>query len=81
VWGTGGSAQAHVYSRFLKKLIRCANEVEKIFARLVDEVSTLLPDFGQVLALDSKAITSLARGKKQDEKPLKPACTRDTDAD
>ena len=72
---------AHVYSRFLKKLMRCANEVEEIFARLVDEISTLLPGFGQVLALDSKAIDSLARGRKRDEKPPKPDGRRDTDAD
>jgi hypothetical protein len=53
----------------------------KIFARLVDEISTLLPDFGQVLALDSKAINSPARGKKRDKKPLKPDGRRDTGAD
>lgn len=72
---------AHVYSRFLKKFMRCANEVEKIFAQLVDEISTLLPGFGQVLVLDSKAINSLARGRKRDEKPPKPDGRRDTDAD
>lgn len=72
---------AHVYSRFLRKLIQSTDEVEKIFARLVDEVSTLLPDFGQVLALDSKAINSLACGKKRSKKPLKPDGRRDTDAD
>jgi len=72
---------AHAYIRFLRKLIRHAGEVEEMFARLVDEISRLLPDFGRVLALDSKAINSLARGKKRDEKPPKPDERRDTDAD
>jgi hypothetical protein len=74
---------SYVYSRMLVKLMRHAGEVEKIFTRLVDEISTLLPDFGRVLALDSKAIHSLARGKKRDEeeKVPKPDGRRDTDAD
>ena len=51
-----------------------------MFGRLVEKVSTLLPDFGRVLALDSKAITSLARGKNK-KGSLKPDGRRDTDAD
>lgn len=72
---------AYVYSRFLKKLIRHTDEVEEIFGQLVDEASRLLPDFGRVVALDSKAINSVARGKKRDSKPPKPDGRRDTDAD
>ncbi len=73
---------AHVYSRFCRKLMRHAGEGEKIFARLVEEISSLLPDFGRVLAMDSKAIKSLARGKKRDEEEVrKPDGRRDTDAD
>jgi len=33
-----------------------------VFFRLVEEIKTLLPDFGRVLAIDSKAISSLAQG-------------------
>lgn len=69
---------AYVYSRFCRKLMRYSDEVEKIFFCLVEEISTLLPDFGRVLAMDSKAINSLARGPKQDKKP---DGRRDTDAD
>jgi len=74
---------AYVYSRFCRKLMSYADEVEKIFLRLVEEIKTLLPDFGRVLAIDSKAIGSLARGQKRDqeEKPQKPDGRRDTDAD
>lgn len=74
---------AYVYSRILVKLMRHADEVENIFRRLVDEISVLLPDFGRVLAIDSKAVSSLARGKKRDEKEKvqKPDGRRDTDAD
>jgi hypothetical protein len=71
---------AYVYTRFCRKLMICADEVEKIFLRLGEEIKTLLPDFGRVLAIDSKAINSLARGQKRDEKPPKPDGRRDTDA-
>ncbi len=43
------------------------DEVENIFNRLVDEIKILLPDFGRILATDSKAIHSLARGPKRDK--------------
>jgi hypothetical protein len=74
---------AYVYSRFLGKLMWYSGEIEKMFDRLVEKVSTLLPDFGRVLAMDSKPINSLARGRKKDEeeKPRKPDGRRDTDAD
>jgi hypothetical protein len=78
---------AYVYTRFCRKLMICADEVEKIFLRLGEEIKTLLPDFGRVLAIDSKAINSLARGQNlpagkagRDEKPPKPDGRRDTDA-
>ncbi|MDZ4041882.1 MAG: transposase [Eubacteriales bacterium] len=72
-----------VYSRILTKLMQHTDEVEEIFGLLVDEISILLPDFGRVLALDSKAISSLARGKKRDEEEKAPRSDgrRDTDAD
>lgn len=74
---------AYVYSRFLGKLMRHIDEVERMFDRLVEKVSALLPDFGRVLAIDSKAINSLARGRKKEEgeKLQKPDGRRDTDAD
>lgn len=74
---------AYVYTRFCRKLMLYTDEVEKIFLRLVEEIKTLLPDFGRVLAIDSKAINSLARGQKRDEeeKTQKHDRRRDTDAD
>ncbi|AZK59011.1 Mobile element protein [Candidatus Desulforudis audaxviator] len=74
---------SYIYSRILVKLMRHADEVENIFTRLVDEIRVLLPDFGRILAIDSKAVSSLARGKKRDEeeKVQKPDGRRDTDAD
>ncbi len=59
------------------------DEVEKMFLQLVEEIKILLPDFGRVLAIDSKIIGSLARGRKRNEEKnaQKPVCTRDTDAD
>jgi len=73
---------AYVYTRFCRKLMGCQEEVNKIFYRLVEEIKTLLPDFGRVLAIDSKAISSLARGPKSSkDKPQKPDERRDSDAD
>ncbi len=74
---------AYVFTRFCRKLMMYSEEVEKIFLQLVEEVSTLLPDFGRFLAIDSKAINSLARGEKRnkDGKIKKPDGRRDTDAD
>ncbi len=74
---------AYVYTRFCRKLMHCSEEIDKIFLRLVEEISALLPDFGRVLAMDSKAINSLARGRKRnkDDKIQKTDGRRDTDAD
>jgi hypothetical protein len=74
---------AYVYSRFCRKLMAYIDEVNNIFTRLVDEISILLPDFGRFLAMDSKAVESLARGKKRnkDGKTQEPDGRRDTDAD
>ena len=58
---------AYVYSRFCRKLMAYIDEVNNIFTRLVDEISILLPDFGRFLAMDSKAVESLARGKKRNK--------------
>jgi len=74
---------AYVYTRFCRKLMAYIDEVDSIFARLVEEIRILLPDFGRNLAIDSKAVNSLARGQKRDKKgkTQKPDGRRDTDAD
>lgn len=74
---------AYVYTRFCRKLMGYIDDVNNIFNRLVEEIKILLPDFGRILAMDSKAISSLACGQKQDveKKTQKPDGRRDTDAD
>lgn len=46
------------YSRFLRSLYRHAEEIESIFNTLVKELQKELPDFGNILAGDGKAILS-----------------------
>ena len=66
------------YTSLLKSLYRCRDEVEAMFDQLVQKLKQLLPDFGNRLAVDSKAISSRARGKN---KNTKADGRRDLDAD
>lgn len=80
--GEKGVPTSYAYSRFIKKLFKKTEEIEKIFEKLVEEIKELLPDFGQVLAMDSKAIKSLSRSKNQKiEESKKTDGRRDNDAD
>ncbi|MGB4660945.1 MAG: transposase [Mobilitalea sp.] len=68
---------ASAYSRFLKHLIKCQNELNEIFQNLVKYMYENLEDFGELLALDGKAVQSYARNysdKKEEDG------RRDTDA-
>ena len=76
--GTGEIPSSYVYTRFLRKLLKCQNLIEKMFDDLVEEVSKLLPDFGEKVAVDSKAIKSFA---KKENKNKKEDGRRDLDAD
>ncbi len=59
----------YVYSRFLKKLMEeYRHFVNEIFDELVEMLTELLPDFGESLAIDGKAIQSFAN-RKSDKKP------------
>ena len=69
---------AWVYTRFLKTIMNYADEVDKIFKRLVDELRRILPDFGKHLSIDSKAISSFAKQKNKNQTP---DGRRDIDAD
>ena len=70
------------YSRFLKRLIQHQDEVDAMFDTLVDQLKLVLPDFGELLALDGKGIETHARGRKVEEEEQKePDGRRDTDAD
>jgi len=66
-----------VYSRFLLKLFEHKQMVDEIFDTLVKQCYEELPDFGNNLAIDGKAINSHARRKKEGS----PDGRRDLDAD
>ena len=53
-----------VYTRFMKLLFRCQDEIDAMFDGLVEEIRQYLPDLGEYLALDSKAIDGRANGIK-----------------
>ena len=63
------------YSRFLKNLIREQATIDEMFDTLITELQELLPDLGQHLAVDSKAIPTHARGR------MDPSQSGDPDAD
>jgi hypothetical protein len=78
VKGINNVPPSWVYSRFFKKLFNHEEEINKMFDSLVEEAAALLPDFGKRLAIDSKAISSLAKHKNSNDKE---DGRRDTDAD
>lgn len=72
------------YSRFLTKLMKKEHMeyIDDIFNYLIAELKELLPDFGERLAIDGKAIESYANSHKyENEKELKGDRRRDLDAD
>ena len=54
-----------VYSRFLGKLYKIRTLIDEMFHELLDTITALLPDFGQELAADGKAIRT--HGSKDQE--------------
>lgn len=68
---------AYIFSRFLKNLLENEKKIDAIFSNLVSELEKLLPDFGVNLAIDGKAISSLA---KRENKIKKEDGRRDGDA-
>lgn len=58
---------ACVYTRFLRKLLRHEALLQEMFDGLVDQLTELLPDFGERLAIDGKELPTHAR-KRGDEK-------------
>jgi hypothetical protein len=55
----------NAYSNFLRHLLRHAALIDALFVTLVNRLADALPEFGETLALDSKAIGSLARRKSR----------------
>ncbi len=72
--------KSYNYTRFLKKLLKHEDEIEKMFNTLVSKIKELLPDFGKILAYDGKALPSLSKHKPKDEKGKEDG-RRDEDAD
>jgi hypothetical protein len=69
-----------VFSRFLVSVMKHVDLVEAMFDRLVEGMAEMLPDFGEHLAIDGKALASYVRGKGGEGK-LEPDGRRDTDAE
>ncbi|MEJ2507155.1 MAG: transposase [Ignavibacteriaceae bacterium] len=61
----------YVYSRFLKLLIKHFDLLQEMFNTLVKELTELLPDLGETLASDGKAIPSFAKKKGTHEGDLR----------
>lgn len=57
--------RSYNFSRFLKNLMDCYDQIEEIFHALVHQIEDLLPGFGKTLAHDGKAIQTFARMKKR----------------
>ena len=59
--GIDAVPSSNAYTNFLKLLLRHSVLIEQLFYDLVEKLAELLPGFGEVLAIDSKAIKSRAR--------------------
>ena len=59
--GIDAVPSSNAYTNFIKRLIAHTDMIDSVFCELVDQLSKLLEGFGQVLAIDSKAIRSRAR--------------------
>jgi hypothetical protein len=69
------------FGRFLDLIITHRKKVLDIYHRLVDELGRLLPDLGQRLAVDSKALSSAGKPVRDEEKQKEPDGRRELDAD
>lgn len=75
--GTSAVPSPFAFSRFLSNVIEQESLILEVFDRLVETLKQLLPDFGQHLAFDGKAIPSFSTGRR-DQHTGK---TSDPDAD
>jgi len=62
--GLDAIPEPSAYTRFFKLLIRHGHLVDEMFDSLVDQLRQVLPGFGDVLAMDGKAIETAARRRK-----------------
>jgi hypothetical protein len=71
----------YVFSRFLTLLMDYAELLEEVFHALVEQLRQQLPQLGQKMAVDSKAIASFGNPVSDEEKRKEPDGRRDLDAD
>lgn len=62
--GVASIPSSDSYSRFFKNRIREQTVIDTMFDGLIEELKVLLPDLGQHLAVDSKAIETHARARQ-----------------
>jgi hypothetical protein len=74
----GGVPPSWVFSRFMKKLMKLEHEVQALFEQLVQALALEMPDLGESLAIDGKAIWS--HGKPANKGAAADG-RRETDAD
>ena len=79
--GTDAVPTADAFGRFLALVVEHGKKLTEMFHRLVAELAKELPDLGQYLAVDSKAIHSAGRPVKDEDKRTEPDGRRDIDAD
>jgi len=75
--GAAAVPSAHNMSRFLRHLLALEPMIQAMFDELVERATALVPDLGQELAFDGKAIPSYSTGQKNQETGQ----TSDPDAD
>ena len=65
--GMAAVPSSNAYTNFLKLLLKQSVLIEEMFNDLVEKLRELLPGFGEMLAIDSKAINSRARRESQNK--------------
>ena len=65
--GMAAIPSSNAYTNFLKLLLKQSDLIDDMFNDLVEKLRELLPDFGEVLAIDSKAINSRSRRKSKNK--------------
>ncbi len=65
--GLSAIPSSNAYTNFLKLLLKQSVLIEEMFCDLVEKLRELLPDFAEVLAIDSKAIKSRARRESKNK--------------
>ena len=63
--GIAAVPPAYVFSRFFPLLFSCEKHIDQMFEDLVNKLKDLLPDFGNTLAIDGKAIQSHGNTRKE----------------